>query len=566
MKIVGQLIGFFSEYGQILIPIVKFIGMYWVAMKSAALYTQLFAKNTKLAAEGQEDLAKKTKKGLNVWGLLAAAVIYAAGELISFLTSTTQVEKALSEANDKVRESQAEFKILEKRLNSNRKNSDDFKEALGELNTKLSDMGMEQLKAGASSEELAEALKMVREETEKQIRLDVYKDKLKELIATQIQFEDILNETGDSLAAENLKEVNSQITLLQSHIDGLLPSYGLFNEAIKKNTEVTEENAKTVNLDLQKVIEATNNQIKERERLAEEARKKELARQKEHTKEVNEEALIAIKEREDFAIKERENYIAALDFDFEMKQEYREKNDEADQKQFEKDVERGDKTKIMLDNQAKHYQELTQLKYDAAQQFTSGIIGLLSKDEAARKKNAAIIKALSLAEIGMNLGKELSAIAYSVATSPENALTGGMYAPVAIPIMQAMAISRAAFATTQVLATKYAGGGYTGDGYGVADSTGYKQAGIVHEKEYVVPEKVIKKAPEYVKKLENIRTRGFADGGFTSRGMATQVMADVNNSKMMETILNNLPNPIVTVSAINKVQGQVVRVQERANL
>ena len=37
----------------------------------------------------------------------------------------------------------------------------------------------------------------------------------------------------------------------------------------------------------------------------------------------------------------------------------------------------------------------------------------------------------------------------------------------------------------------FAEGGYTGDGYGSPDSSGFKAAGVVHEGEYVVPKNVL---------------------------------------------------------------------------
>ena len=74
----------------------------------------------------------------------------------------------------------------------------------------------------------------------------------------------------------------------------------------------------------------------------------------------------------------------------------------------------------------------------------------------------------------------------------------------------------------------FAGGGFTGKGFGVPDHTGHVPVGIVHADEYVSPKRVIESpsARPHLAALEKIRlnmgyprnpaTRMFADGGFTS--------------------------------------------------
>ena len=63
----------------------------------------------------------------------------------------------------------------------------------------------------------------------------------------------------------------------------------------------------------------------------------------------------------------------------------------------------------------------------------------------------------------------------------------------------------------------YSEGGFTGFGQGLRDHTGFKQAGIVHEDEWVSPKWMIDSNPGLFSQLEAIRQKGsFADGGFTS--------------------------------------------------
>jgi len=63
----------------------------------------------------------------------------------------------------------------------------------------------------------------------------------------------------------------------------------------------------------------------------------------------------------------------------------------------------------------------------------------------------------------------------------------------------------------------YANGGFTGKGIGERDSTGYKQAGIVHEDEWVAPKWMIENNRGLFNVLEKARLKGFSSGGFTSK-------------------------------------------------
>ncbi len=52
---------------------------------------------------------------------------------------------------------------------------------------------------------------------------------------------------------------------------------------------------------------------------------------------------------------------------------------------------------------------------------------------------------------------------------------------------------------------------------GQKDHTGFKQAGVVHEDEWVAPKWMIKGNQHLFNELENVREKGsFAQGGFTS--------------------------------------------------
>lgn len=97
-------------------------------------------------------------------------------------------------------------------------------------------------------------------------------------------------------------------------------------------------------------------------------------------------------------------------------------------------------------------------------------------------------------------------------------------------VQAAIVIATTAAQIAKIRSQTFAEGGYTGKGYGKADHTGYKPAGIVHENEYVVPEKVMNnpQGKYLVSKLESMRkgqynaykdyvsakTGAYATGGF----------------------------------------------------
>jgi tubulin-specific chaperone A len=126
---------------------------------------------------------------------------------------------------------------------------------------------------------------------------------------------------------------------------------------------------------------------------------------------------------------------------------------------------------------------------------------------------------------------------------------------------------------TPLLNAGFAEGGYTGDGAGIPDSSGFKVAGKVHEGEYVIPKKMVdnSKYSNVIGFLENERvnnSRGFADGGFTS---ATPTLNQNNNNldliNLTKTINNIVNRPVVvSVKDINDVQSNVTSVDVLSTL
>lgn len=84
------------------------------------------------------------------------------------------------------------------------------------------------------------------------------------------------------------------------------------------------------------------------------------------------------------------------------------------------------------------------------------------------------------------------------------------------------AVQVATIAATPI--PEFAEGGFTGKGYGKADRTGHRPAGIVHESEYVTPKWMLENpvVADVVDWMESIRTgrtalpKGYAEGGYTN--------------------------------------------------
>jgi len=111
----------------------------------------------------------------------------------------------------------------------------------------------------------------------------------------------------------------------------------------------------------------------------------------------------------------------------------------------------------------------------------------------------------------------------------------------------------------------FADGGHTGNGYGYSDETGFRQAGIVHENEYVVPKWQVQ-SPKFsglIGSLESSRLKGYADGGFVGRS-ASGANAGFDINAIISAI-ENMPSPVVSVIDIQAKANSrnKVRVESR---
>ena len=175
-------------------------------------------------------------------------------------------------------------------------------------------------------------------------------------------------------------------------------------------------------------------------------------------------------------------------------------------------------------------------------------------------QNTTLAKALGIAEVGIS-----TQVAATAALAPPPTGAG----PIAGIPLAAITVARGLANAAKIAGIGFAQGGFTGDGYGLPDSSGYKPAGIVHEGEYVIKKSMVDN-PAFsgiINTLERSRLRGYADGGFVSRSASLPATQGLQNSQLQNTLseLRNM-QPIVKVTDINRVSGQAQMVRVSGEL
>jgi hypothetical protein len=199
--------------------------------------------------------------------------------------------------------------------------------------------------------------------------------------------------------------------------------------------------------------------------------------------------------------------------------------------------------------------------------------GLISQADFEKEREAIERKAfqrqkkLELAQIAISLAREIASINASAAANPSNALTFGAAGLSQASVLTGLAVARSAVQAGVIASQSFAEGGYTGDGFGSADGTGFKQAGVVHEGEYVVPKNVLEsqKGGQLVSALESMRMNrpqpslgiGFANGGFASGGTSVD-MVDLEN-RITRAVTSSI-GAIQVVNVATDTVGEAVRV------
>jgi hypothetical protein len=255
-----------------------------------------------------------------------------------------------------------------------------------------------------------------------------------------------------------------------------------------------------------------------------------------------------------------------------------EKQEELDKMEFKKML--AEESISLAENTANALVEVSNRRFEREKTLELAALdsklnqGLISQEEFEKEREAIERKAfnrqkkMDLAMIAISLAKEIASINMNAAANPTNAVTFG-----AAGISQAAILTGLAVANSAVLASqKFADGGYTGSGFGSPDSSGFKQAGVVHEGEYVVPKNVLEsqRGSSLVGALESMRTNrpqpfsnfGFANGGFAGSGsldmvdLENKISKAVANSVGAIQVVNNATDTISQAARVNNIQSE----------
>lgn len=188
-----------------------------------------------------------------------------------------------------------------------------------------------------------------------------------------------------------------------------------------------------------------------------------------------------------------------------------------------------------LINQEQYHKGLQELEEETDRKKTE----LANKNAKLQKAMAVAQITISTAQAIMGIWKDFPKVDFGVTAGIMSGVVG--------------ALGAAQIATVLSQPDSFADGGFTGNGFGSADRTGFRPAGIVHENEYVTPKWMLESpvVADVVDWMESIRTgrtnlpRGFADGGYTSSASQktdapTSVLPQSTDNTEMVAVLDKL--------------------------
>lgn len=198
----------------------------------------------------------------------------------------------------------------------------------------------------------------------------------------------------------------------------------------------------------------------------------------------------------------------------ELEQQHKDAIHKINQEAAKKEADLDKKRRIeKLQQQAKLYSEL------------SGLLGSMNELMGSEThKSASFQKQVAVFQLALDTASAISsgianASKYSANPILLAANIAGMIATIASSMAKARKLLSAEAPKPPNFNDSFAVGGFTGQGFGRPDKTGFKPAGVVHEGEYVVPKWLLEGnqfVMDQVAVIESLRTRrtsSFANGG-----------------------------------------------------
>jgi len=234
-------------------------------------------------------------------------------------------------------------------------------------------------------------------------------------------------------------------------------------------------------------------------------------------------------------------------------------------------------------------QVVTQEAIGAASALIGGLGELLAQDEKNRKKYAAAMKAIGVAQILIDLQKEIAGYWLGVGkdTGTGGAAAGVLSATSAtlrtigasiragVSVAKVRAFAQGGFTFEDAIAKynpevaqKYLGG-FTSRPV-VWQSNGNLNLAGESGTEYVAPPHQVRQAPHIFSALERWRTTGvrpFADGGYT---MSTISQPLINSAQLFEDAIAKgfakAPPQVLSVQEVTNVQNRIATIESRSSL
>ncbi len=392
------------------------------------------------------------------------------------------------------------------------------------------------------------------------------KDRYNNLKSAEKDYNEEVEEGNDLLDAKNA--IMEQLKVKTKEGD----------EEVKESTENTNKNTDAVN----KNTEALKNYKFELEELSE----------LDDPLDVDDDELVFEKK-----IDSAKNYYDKI---FELSEKNEDLQDKVNEERVSKEAQQ---MQERLDAEAAFKEEVRSQQFDLAEQAANALVdvtsrrferektlelanldarleqGLISQADFEKEREAIERKAfkrqkrLELAGIAISLAREIASINAAAAANPTNAVTFGAAGLSQAAVLTGLAVARSAVQAGIVASQTFAEGGYTGSGFGSPDSSGFKQAGIVHEGEYVVPKNVLEsqRGASLVGALEAMRTSrpqpfsnvGFANGGFAGAvggvemaGLRDEITQAIASSVGAIQVVNNATDTITQAARVNNIQSE----------
>ena len=179
-------------------------------------------------------------------GLISQKSVEASDDLERF-------NEIAKEGEDKLNDFNAELEIVKSSLDSSKKGTDEYKDAMKKLNGWLRKVGEKELSLTASEKDLAAAMALVNEKITQRIMNEIYYDQLKELIKLEQEYLAIM-EKREPIAEKQLKSGNARLSTLDFYkklSKGLKDTQDQINALDETDTKFSEKKAELTKLMIQ---------------------------------------------------------------------------------------------------------------------------------------------------------------------------------------------------------------------------------------------------------------------------------------------------------------------------